>query len=239
MRIQPIKGIGAAAMLLIGSPTMADILAAWDVNGVDVEAGATSFPYTMNATTNGINISGGELSLGFDVPSEAANMYGFKFSAATHQTSLADAVANNHYIQFTVTAETGYRFDLTSIEMNGQSGTSGPDDIALMSGVAGFTAGNEITSLTGRQGITGGWDTDTSGWGEAISLIDMQYQNLTSATFRIYGWNSTGTASSGIRNLSGNDLIINGTVETVPEPAVIGFISLGGIALIAAKRVFR
>lgn len=226
---------------LISLPVRADILAAWDVNGVDVEAGSgidnSTFPYTMNATTKGIHISGSALSLGFDGPSSAANMYGFKFSAGSHQTSLTDAILNDHYIQFNLIAEAGYQFNLSSIEMKGQSGSSGPDDIAVMSSVDGFTVGNEISSQTGRQGITGGWDTDASGWGDVIDLSDLRYRGLTTASFRIYGWNSTGTASAGIRNLSGNDLVISGTMEAIPEPAVLGLISLTGLGSLVIRRI--
>ena len=228
----------ALALPRVGS---ADILAAWDVTGVDVEAGSgvdqVNFPYAMDATTRSVNISKGELTLGADLPSTAANLYGFKFSSATHQSTLTAAIANDHYIQFTLVAETGYRFDLSSIEMNGQSGSSGPDDIALMSNVDGFSVGNEIISLTGRQGITGGWDTDSSGWGDMIDLLDPQYQNLNTVTFRIYGWNSSGTASAGIRNLSGDDLVINGAVEAIPEPAVLSLIGLSGLGFLAVRRL--
>jgi hypothetical protein len=166
------KAFFSALCLFCGTLVRADVLAAWDMNGVDVAAGSgidgSSPAYEMNATTTGLHVQNGELSLGFDAPSSAANMYGFKFSAATHTGSLSDAIANDHYIQFTVSAEPGYRFDLASIEMNGQSGSSGPADIALFSNVDGFEAGMEMDSLTSRQGITGGWDTEAGG---ALQLI--------------------------------------------------------------------
>ena len=223
------------------SLSSADILAAWDVTGVDVEAGTgldqTNLPYTFEATTRSVNITEGWLTLGADLPSTAGGMYGFKFSSATHQTSLVAAITNNHYIQFALIADSGYRFDLSSIEMNGQSGTSGPDDIALMSNVDGFNDGDEMASLTERQGLAGGWDTDTSGWGDMIDLSVPRYQNLNTVTFRIYGWNSSGTASAGIRNLSGDDLVINGTVEAIPEPAVLGLIGLIGLGFLASRRL--
>lgn len=218
----------------------ADILAAWDVAGTDVAdltgVDGDGFPYAKNASTTGLHVSGGQLGLGFDSPSSAADMYGFRFLSGMHTTSLADAIANNHYIQFTVVAQEGYRLNLASIEMNGESGTSGPGDIALLSDVAGFGAGNEIASLAGRQGVNGGWDTDASGWGNAIDLSGSEYQQRTSVTFRIYGWNSTGSSSSGIRNLSGNDLVVNGVAEAIPEPAVLGFIGLFGIGTLVARR---
>ncbi len=235
------KQLGLAASITIG-PMMvfADVLVAWDVNGVDVADGTgvdnSAFPYTKTATTLRTNVSEGTLALGFDAPSGVNDMYGFKFSASTHQDSLAGAISNDHYIQFTLAAEVGYRFDLSSIEMNGQSGTSGPDDIALMSNVDGYNAGDEMASLTGRQGLAGGWDTELGGWGGRIDLSDPQYQDLTTVTFRIYGWNSTGTASGGIRGLTGDDLVVNGTIEAIPEPAAAGLIGLAGLGLLVARR---
>ena len=236
-----LRNIVLLVLLILPLTSTADILAAWDVLGVDVEAGIGveqgSFPYAKSAATQGVNISESQLTLGADLPSIKGDMYGFKFSATTHQTSLVAAIANNHYIQFTLIAETGYQFDLSSIEMNGESGSSSPDDIALMSDVGGFNAGDEIASLTDRQDVTGGWDTDSSGWGGVIDLLDPQYQNLTVVTFRLYGWSSSGTASAGIRNLSGNDLVINGTVEAIPEPAVLGMIGLSGLGFLVARRL--
>lgn len=230
-----------AVLLFVAPFSSADILAAWDMAGVDIESGLgvdnPLFPYTKKASIQGVNIKEGTLTLGADLPSTTADMYGFKFSLATHQTSLAGALENDDYIQFALTAEEGYRFDLLSIKMNGQSGTSGPDDIALLSNVDGFSVGNEIATRTGRQGVTGGWDTDASGWGGLIDLLDPQYQNLITVTFRLYGWNSSGTASAGIRNLSGNDLMINGTVESIPEPAVLGIIGMGGLTLLIMRRL--
>ncbi len=237
------KELGLVACITIG-PMMvfADVLVAWDVNGVHVADGTgvdnSAFPYTKNATTLGTNISEGTLTLGFAAPSAAADMYGFKFSKETHQDSLAGALLNDHYIQFTLAAEVGYRFDLSSIEMNGKSGDSGPDDIALMSNVDGFNVGDEMASLTGRQGLTSGWDTEAGGWGDLIDLSGAQYQDLTAVTFRIYGWNSTGTASGGIRSLGGDDLVVNGTLEAIPEPAVAGLIGLTGLGLLVARRFF-
>lgn len=219
----------------------ADVLVAWDVTDVDVKAdlnmeGAES-AYEMEATTMDSHIQRSALSLGFNAPSEAVDIYGFKFPSAIQERSLADAITEGHFIQFVLFAKSGYRFNLSSIEMKGTSGTSGPDDIALMSDVDGFVEGLEIRALTGRQTTTAGsWDTDLSGWGDAIELGASQYQDISSITFRIYGWNSSGTASAGIRSLDGDDLVINGTIEAIPEPAVIGFIGLAGIGALIVRR---
>lgn len=228
-----------AAFPIIGNSA---ILGAWDVDGVDVADGIgvndTEFPYTLNANSSVAHVVGGALTLGFDSPSGAVGLFGFKFSSGTHQSSITNAIAMDNHIQFSLTAESGYSLNLSSLELNGESGTSGPDNIALMSDATGFLAGQEIGSLNNRQNITGGWDTDASGWGGPIDLAGADFQGLESITFRIYGWNSSGTASAGIRNLSGNDLVINGTVQAIPEPAVIGFITLAALGGLVGKRLF-
>jgi hypothetical protein len=227
------------SLILLPLTGFSDVLAAWDVLGVDVADLPSGAPYGFGSTTS--HSSGkatGELTLGAGVnPTTSADQYGFKVSAADEQTTFAGAVDNNHFIQFTLEADVGYRFDLTSIELNGESSGTGADSIALTSDIDGFSSGSEIATLSGRQGITGGWDTDASGWGAPIDLSGVQYQNQTSVTFRLYGWNSSsGSGITYIRNLSGDDLVVNGTVEAIPEPAVMGFISLVGIGALITKR---
>jgi hypothetical protein len=115
--------------------------------------------------------------------------------------------------------------------MNGESTGTGAANVAIMSNVAGFTPGNEIASVSSAN-TTGGFDTDSSGFGSSITLSGSNYANLSSIIFRIYGWNSTsGSGATYIRNLTGNDLVISGTVTAVPEPSTYAAI-LGGVALV-------
>jgi hypothetical protein len=232
--------IGIVCFVFLVVQSQADVLIGWDVSGVDVEAGVgvsgVDSGYALLPATKASNVQGGALTLGFNAPSALSDVYGVKYNADLHQTTLADAIDNNHYIQFNLTALSGYRFDLVSIEMSGASGSSGPDSVALMASVLGFSAGEELGTLTGRQGVGGGWDTDASGWGDSIDLSAAEFENVTDVTFRLYTWGSTGTASSGIRNLSGNDLVINGTVEAIPEPATMGLFGLAAIGCLARRR---
>lgn len=201
-------------------------LISWDVAGVHADADLGSAPYTLSGTASA-NISGGNLTLGAGVnPSAANNQYGFKVSNDNKQTTLAGAISSNHYMQFTATAASGYVFNVTSITIAGESGSTGAADIALMTSVDGFTVGKEIKSVSEKAGVTGGFDSDASGFG-AINLSGSQYENLSSITFRIYGWNTSGTSGvTYIRNLSGSDLVINGTtaVSAVPEPSTYALI---------------
>ena len=203
----------------------ADLIAAWDVNGIDVNDGigvGASPSYSFNSTSSATNASG-VLTLGDVNPSTTASRYGFKISGANTQTDLAGAIANNHYLQFTINIDSGYILNLNNIEINGESTPTGADDIVVMSSVDGFTAGNEIASLTGRNNAgTGDWDTDGSGFGAPIDVSGSQYQGLTgSVSFRVYGYNTgSGAGSTYIRGLSGNDLVVDGTLvlAAIPEP---------------------
>ena len=100
--------------------------------------------------------------------------------------------------------------------MNGQTSGTGWSDAVFMSEIAGYASGDELDTVTGIDGVTGGLDTGATGWGAPIDLSDDIYQGIIgTTTFRIYGWGSTaGTGINYIRDLSGNDFIINGTIGT-------------------------
>jgi hypothetical protein len=202
----------------------AELLVGWDVSGVDVDNGVgliTNQPlYRFVATTNAIEHVSAELTLGDGVnPSTSANQYGFKISTATYSTTLAFAIQKKQYLEFSITVDEGFELNLQSIVMKGQSSGLGCSSVVVMTSIDGFVAGQEIAS-TDSANKTGGFDTDQSGFGEPIDLTAPAYQNLTGTiSFRIYGWNSSsGSSATYIRNLTGNDLIVNGTVaELSPE----------------------
>lgn len=234
-----------AAITLSGNTaTNAAIVVAWDVNGINVSSGigVGSGPlYSFAATTADANASG-TLSLGSGVnPSTAASSYGFKITNTDAQTTLAGAISNDHYFDFTVSINPGYKLDLLSIDMNAESSMTGSNFGALMTSIDGFADRSEIMSVAGVAGDTGGFDSDSSGFG-AIDLSGSEYQGIRgSVSFRVYGFGTSAASSTGatsLRNLSGNDLAINGTLIAVPEPNPT--MALIGCALaIAATRRHR
>lgn len=242
------RAIWTALLVLgvAGGTAHGAVLVAWDVEGVDVADGTgideSSSPFTFTAGTRAGNISDAELTLSSAVnPSTSADQYGFKISAGDEETTLAGAITSGHYLQFTIEVASGYQVNLTSIEMNGESTGTGADDVALLSSVDGFSAGNEIDSVTNIQDVTGGFDTDSSGFGAAIDLSASKYQGLTgTTTFRLYGYNTSGgTGVTRLRSLSGDDLVINGGVSVIPEPATMGMLFLGVGGLLYARRRTR
>lgn len=224
-----------------------ELITGWDIAGVDVNDDYGPPPFRFDATVSHANASG-QLTLGAGVnPSTTANQYGFKVSGANSQNSLAGAIANDHFLQFAISVDSGYEMDLSSLKIRGQSSNTGSSDIVLMTSVDGFTDGDEIASVSGKNGMTGGFDTDSSGFGDLIDLTGGQYQGLTGTiTFRIYGYGSTsGAGITYLRNLTqggAEDLVLDGEISAltaVPEPssmAVLSLFCLGAVRRFRKKR---
>lgn len=228
--------------VLVAVGVQAGVVAGWDVNGIDVNDGiglATNLaPYVFSATTNETPHVTSELTLGDGVnPSTSINQYGFKIGTADKTTSLAEAITSDHYMEFSLSIDAGYALNLSSIEINGEGSSTACSNVALMASIDGFTAGQEFAS-TYPANKTGGFDTDSSGFGGPIDLSDARYQNLTGRIlFRFYGWNNTsGAAVTYLRNLTGDDLVVHGVVVVLPSDdcPVLSLLSTNGAASVHA-----
>ena len=221
------KGVFVFGVLAVACGVRAGVVAGWDVSGVELDVGAgldaPGAPYFFSATTSEVGRVSTQLTLGDGVsPSTAQNQYGFKIAGSTQTNSLAGAIEGNHYLQFSLTVDGGYELNLESIEINGEASGTGCSNVVLTTSIDGFTAGQEVASVFPAN-KTGGFDTDSSGFGVPIDLSATKYQNLTgTVVFRLYGWNSTsGSGSTYIRNLSGDDLVVNGTVIELSSAGVL------------------
>lgn len=213
------KRVLVVGVLAVVNGVHAGIVAGWDVDGIDVSDGigveTNIAPYAFEATTNDIGCVDAAMTLGDGVnPSTGTSQYGFKVLSTDGTNSLAGAVAGNHYIEFSMVINNGYQLDLESIEMNGQASASGCSNVALLCSVDGFVSGQEI-AVANTVNVTGGFDTDASGFGGPIDLSDVRFQNLTGVvSFRLYGWNSaSGAGVTYIRNLNSYDLVVYGTIS--------------------------
>jgi hypothetical protein len=220
------KAVLVVSVIAVASGVRAGVVAGWDVSGVDVKDGVgletNMAPYAFMATTGETGQVFAQLTLGDGVnPSTSANQYGFKIAGGDETNSLAGAIAGNHYIEFSLMITNGYQLNLDSIEMNGQATASGCSNVVLMSSIDGFIGGQEIAAAS-PVNVTGGFDTDASGFGAPIDLSDARYQNLTgTVSFRLYGWNSTsGSGSTYLRNLSRDDLVVHGTISELSSGIV-------------------
>jgi len=235
-------GVGMALALLLACHAGAEVVAGWDVDGVDLDDGVgvetNSYPYTFFSTTSETSLVVAKLMLGDGVnPSTSVDEYGFKISTADATNSLAGAIAENHYIQISIEVAEGCSLDLQSLEVKGQSSDKGCSNIVLMTSIDGFGVGQEIASAFPAN-KTGGFDTDESGFGAPIDLTGSQYQGLEGTiVFRLYGWNSTsGSSATYIRNLAGDDLVLNGTIRGMAENShpVLSLIFGSGLTTLSA-----
>jgi hypothetical protein len=213
------------ALILLPLTSSADIVAAWDVAGIDLDLHAT--PFSIAADTNALALATATISLSTNVnQSTSTNKYGFKITGGEEQTTLAGAITAGHYMEIALVAETGYHMSLSNILMYGESTGTGCDDVALLTSLGGFTSSDALATVTNVAGTsTGGFDTDASGFGGPILFSGGSYENVTDIQIRIYGWNSTsGSGSTRLRNLTGYDLTINGTVEMTPIRPTLLFV---------------
>jgi hypothetical protein len=132
--------------------------------------------------------------------------------ASTNYTSAA-AIDLGEYVEFTVTANSGYQLDLESLafkhtRQDHNANRTGPQNGAVRASFEAYAAGSgtgsafsPITSQT-----TSTWD-----------FADFSTADGGSATFRFYGWNSLGTASTSMRLLL-DDVTLFGAITAVPPP---------------------
>tara|TARA_Y100000385_G_scaffold263928_1_gene296861 strand:+ start:1089 stop:1703 length:615 start_codon:yes stop_codon:yes gene_type:complete len=132
---------------------------------------------------------------------------------------MAGAVTTQQYFTFTITADSGYAFDLDNLTFDIGRGLRGAKDYAVRSSVDSYVdnivfADNAI---------------DQTPEGQDINLYDSAYNGLTSIGFRIYLDDRRNNSASASETFIDN-VVLNGTVSAIPEPSAYAAI-LGCLAL--------
>jgi hypothetical protein len=188
-------------------------LLAWDVAGKSGSASATANAFDANISTtapSGVASIASGLTPGF---TSFDGLVAYNLNANT----LAEAKTNNEYFSWTITPKSGYQMSVTSIDLRALSQNTSRT-FALLSSLDGFvnTIGNVVSASTSP----------------TLQTINVTgHSNLTGAVeFRLYvypGGNAYETL--GIGNMTGNDLIVNGTTAAMgglpgqassPSPAI-------------------
>ena len=209
--------VGVVLICCLASATYADLLAAWEVTGVT----ASTVPvFTNTYTAANIDSNQTYLTLGPGITaSTAANTFqGSTWTA----TSYADAVSSNDYISWFIVAESGYQFTVTNLAFNFVRSSTGASNMVVQSSYDTFSSdlfsSNSIGNTTFAPSIS-------------VSLTD-----TSDVEIRLYGWGASGTTgTTGIRTLSGNDLIVQGTVAAIPEPGTMTMLGLSLLALLTRR----
>jgi hypothetical protein len=162
---------------------------------------------TEASTSNNTNISAANLTLGAGVFGLAnTNRFGgnswWNNGNATNST-IANAVAGNDFIEFIVTPTSGYSVTPTTFVFGWDRSNSGPSSVTLRSSNDNYASDlGTITSLAAAQSN-----------GNTITISGIS--NITAATtFRLYGYNGTATAGTGGFDVTTNSVNVqlNGTI---------------------------
>lgn len=200
VEVTPVAASGTSPGLPVISNYQGPISALLDL-AVWEFAGNMGDEVTVNASTLATNIQSGVISRGSGI-SPSVNFD--RFNADNYaQPSLVLAVANNDYIQFTVTPNAGKMVTVSEVFLRYQRSPTGPVTGTLRSSVDGYTA--NIITITSLPVNGGNYTIDTTGFG--ITNISG------TVTFRFYLYGNTNAGGTGGFEGLGSDLIIRGSVN--------------------------
>lgn len=198
----------------------AQALLSWDVAGSGSPAVSTLTASTVSAnlrTASGFN----ELSRTGLTARDGADSFNSSNWNITDTFNEA-----NDYISFTLAAAPGFETTLTSLDYNMQASSTAPSG-----GRWGYSIGGGAFVLQDLISIPSGSFDNT--W----DFVDFTTPNAIEFRFWGYGAVSASGGSSStagsirVRNLSGDDLVLNGTVEVIPEPSTYALLVLGATGL--------
>lgn len=184
---------------------------------------------TNDFTYNGDPIPGlivGNLSKsGVTSSSSTGNFRANNWALDTVAGALGGDIDPAKYFEFTLTAEDGYTFDMSSLSFGVGRSSTGPRSFQWRSSIDSFSssftnysAANAALTVT-DVGLTYTADGTTSATGNELDLVSVEMTGITNITLRFYGYNSE--QSGGTAGLQGPFTF--SVVVNAPEgaPAVI------------------
>lgn len=215
-------GMLGGSFLVIGTAALGQLVA-WEITGANA---AITNPQPAGSLAT--HVAGGSLTFGSGVT--ASNTTDFFSASGFNTTSLAAAITGGDFLSFTITPAAGYALNISSVSFNSGVSTAVTNfNAALLSSATGFSSAGALHSYS---------FATTTPPNQSITLSGTAaLQGLTGVLeFRLYGWrDSAGTSTFRLRTLSGNDLVVTGSVSAIPEPGTyamwIGAAALAGAAI--------
>ena len=161
---------------------------------------------TEPSSFNDANISSSELNyLGSSV---LTSSNGNRFGGSNWAVGVLNTTK---YIQFTVTPNAGFSFTPTSFDFIWDFSTTGPNAVSLRSSIDNYVS--DIGSLT----------TMTTSTSSVKTILISNLTNITTpTTFRLYGYNATGTVGAGGFDcaVSTNNVVLKGSTTLTMPPTI-------------------
>jgi len=224
--IQKMISLSILSIGLIVVPVSADVLANYEFT-----ASAASSDLEANSIASDVSLFGNNIGVG------GSNIYvQTQRTADDEASSLVQNDPDAAYFSFTITAESGYELDLTSLtfDFGGYTNNAVSDatySYTLQTDLGGLGTGGPIVdsgSITIDPGVTS-LTTEL----QTITLSGASFQNLSSITFRLSPWTTLDNADT----IRFDNVILNGTVSAVPEPGTYALLMAGCVgALVATRR---
>ena len=223
----------AAASVPSGAATLVSYM------GTDISANTQSLAADSGSVA--VHLTASNLTQAVDAPNGNA-----AFSSTTDAffgredvvaNDLATSLTNNDYITFSVTVESGYAMNLSSLtfQLGGTSGTSAYTTNAVVRSSLDSYANNIGSAFS--QSIAANTSTATYG-SKSADLTGAGFQSLVgTVVFRVYLWDNLAATTAYTRV---DTMALNGTISAVPEPAgwsaIAGGAGLVWVALMRRRR---
>ncbi|MCK5103858.1 MAG: choice-of-anchor J domain-containing protein, partial [Cyclobacteriaceae bacterium] len=182
------------------TPITTNLLNAKSSLSVFTFTGATGDEATFSPDNQPTNVIVGDISRGTNL---VAQTYADAFNARNWPTGALDS---DSYYEFSITANSGYDFNISSIEVDHRRSGTGPISWVVRSSVDGYTADIDGFFSTPNEDT---WFTN-----EEIDF-GIIVQNETSVTIRLYAYNAGG----GLGTWTIDNLAIFGTVADIQTPS--------------------
>jgi hypothetical protein len=166
-------------------------------------AGNTGSESTLNASSVNSNLLTSIISRG---PGLTSSGNADRFNATNWAlTSIVNAVSGNNYMEFTITPNSGYKFNITSIVVQWQRSGTGNTAISLRSSLDNF-----LSDIDNIKSVTDNTSTQTFTWNFT------QTNNSSPVKYRFYSYAESTSGTGGPGDGLGNDIVVNGSVVAIP-----------------------
>jgi hypothetical protein len=215
-------------------------LAALSLAGVNAQVFTGNYSFSgATGNTTSLNYNGSSIENltvsaltknGVTNSSSAGNFRATGWPLDAGNATLTGSIDVSKYFEFSLTPTNGATLNLTSFTFGvGRSGT-GPRSFEWRSSLNSFAApisGYTATNAALNQNLGNGTlsytsDVSTAGTGNTLTFATPTFSDLSTVTFRFYGFNSE--ASGGTGGLEGNFTFAG---EVIPEPSTWALIGLG------------